>query len=677
MKKNYLFSALVLLSFAINSQTKSGVQTPRSSLNPRVLQKEGESLIIESSNKSSAVFQNYGWSVKPVLPSGRWATGPTFSKNCINNTDIGYIYLIGGSDAAFLNTNANTRYNTATGTYSNMAALPVTRSQVTPLKVGNRIFVIGGYSGNFLPTSSNNIYNIATNTWTTGAAMPTAVGDYAASIYKDSLIYFVGGYNGFFDVNTVQIYNTFLNTWSTGTAKSGNAVDGARMGISGNKIVFVGGYSQFLEATQSAAWLGTINQNNPNTIVWSALPAYPAGPAGRLAGGVAFEGDGLVYFAGGDPDGEGTTALNSIYAYNTITNVWDNGPNMPVGVNNIVTLSGIVHNDSLYLATMGGYNGSVVTTSHYWLNLGPAAPQPTVQNGASYCEGGSATLTASNAVTYSWTPGTALSVTNIPNPVTTSSVNITYSVTMTKAYGCPITSVVDVTVNPLPIVTASVNNQIICSGDTVFFSGNGASTYTWTGGVVNNVAFTPTITDTYTVTGNLNGCQNSAVITVTTNPLPAISVVSSESLLCAGSSATLTASGGLSYTWSPVTSSVNTVVVSPTTTVQYTVSGTGSNGCINTATITQNVSLCTGISKNEKNNLSLFPNPSEGDLEILINYASESLTVEIYNILGETVLKQAVNSHATLNISDLAQGLYVLKILDKNIKIAEQKFIKK
>jgi uncharacterized repeat protein (TIGR03803 family) len=59
---------------------------------------------------------------------------------------------------------------------------------------------------------------------------------------------------------------------------------------------------------------------------------------------------------------------------------------------------------------------------------------------------------------------------------------------------------------------------------------------------------------------------------------PQLTLTSSGNTICPGSSATLTASGAVSYVWSngATTSSVN---VSPTDTTVYSVIGTGSNGC--------------------------------------------------------------------------------------------------
>jgi hypothetical protein len=534
-------------------------------------------------------FQQYGWDVMTALPGGRWATGPVFAKPCLSSTDTGYIYLISGGDASFANTTLNTRYNTVTGAYSTLAPIPQSRTQISPVYVNGKIYVIGGYGASFSPVNTNSIYDIATNTWTTGAPMPQPVGDYAVGLYNDSLIYFVGGYSGSVDVNTVQIYNTYTNTWVAGTPKTGTAVAGCRMGISGNKIVLMGGYSQTLAATQSTAVLGTINTAAPATITWSALPNYPAGPAGRHGAGVAFQDNGLVYFAGGDPNGQGTQVITAAYAYNTILSQWEVGPNMPVGVSNITNLAGIIANDSLSMVTMGGYNGSVVVSSNHWLNIGPAAPLPTGPADVAICNGSSTTLTAMNAMSYVWSPATNLSSTTTASTVANPSSTITYTVTMDKGYGCPVVDPVTVTVNPLPAVVANATASAVCAGSPVTLSGSGTATsYTWDNSVMDNVAFTPAATTTYMVTGtDANGCTNTDMVTVTVNALPTVVANATATAVCDGSPVTLTGSGAASYTWD--NSVMDNVAFNPAATTTYMVTGTDANGCTNTDMVTVTV----------------------------------------------------------------------------------------
>jgi hypothetical protein len=80
-------------------------------------------------------------------------------------------------------------------------------------------------------------------------------------------------------------------------------------------------------------------------------------------------------------------------------------------------------------------------------------------------------------------------------------------------------SVADTIVIPGTLtVTANASSDSICAGQAVTLYGSGALNYTWTGAVVNNVPFSPIITQTYIVTGtDANGCTNTSYITITIN----------------------------------------------------------------------------------------------------------------------------------------------------------------
>jgi hypothetical protein len=198
------------------------------------------------------------------------------------------------------------------------------------------------------------------------------------------------------------------------------------------------------------------------------------------------------------------------------------------------------------------------------------------------CTGSPVTLNGSGASTYTWTGAVTDNVAF--NPTVTD----TYTVTGTDANGCSNTDMITVTVNSLPTVVANATATTICEGSPVTLSGSGASTYTWTGSVTDNVAFNPTVTDTYTVTGtDANGCTNTDMITVNVNPAPAVVGNATSTSVCAGSSVTLTGSGATSYTWTGgVTDGVSFV---PASTDTYTVTGTDANGCTNTDEVTVTV----------------------------------------------------------------------------------------
>jgi gliding motility-associated-like protein len=171
-----------------------------------------------------------------------------------------------------------------------------------------------------------------------------------------------------------------------------------------------------------------------------------------------------------------------------------------------------------------------------------------------------------------------------------------------------------VTVTPVPPVPASITGTSpVCPGSENYSIGNvaGATGYTWSvsgaGGSISSGQGTTAIIASWPVSGTgivsvtaNNGCGSSSVATYTVqvNPLPVISVSSAPPAVCAGSSALLTASGGVSYTWvgGTVPSTGATVNISPIVNTTYTVKGTNANGCVNTATINITVNSIPGMS---------------------------------------------------------------------------------
>ena len=110
---------------------------------------------------------------------------------------------------------------------------------------------------------------------------------------------------------------------------------------------------------------------------------------------------------------------------------------------------------------------------------------------------------------------------------------------------------VSLQVNPLPTVTANASTTTVCAGSSVTLTGSGATSYIWTGGVIDGIVFIPLSTNTYTVTGtNGNNCSNTATITVTVNTLP-VAVPSSNSPVCLGGMINLSSPTiiGATYNW--------------------------------------------------------------------------------------------------------------------------------
>ncbi|WP_317897305.1 LamG-like jellyroll fold domain-containing protein [Aurantibacillus circumpalustris] len=204
------------------------------------------------------------------------------------------------------------------------------------------------------------------------------------------------------------------------------------------------------------------------------------------------------------------------------------------------------------------------------------------------CEGDSPTLTANGAISYTWEPGTLTTTVITPTPVITT----VYSLTGSSAAGClsSNTATQPITVNPLPLVTANASTLLVCSGSSVSLFGSGATTYTWSGSVLNNISFTPSASGSYTVTGtDVNLCQNTATISFTVDPVPSVSANITSTTICNGQSLTLSGNGATTYSWTGgITDGIS---FTPITTGNYTLSGFSTAGCSNTNVVVASVSI--------------------------------------------------------------------------------------
>jgi hypothetical protein len=281
------------------------------------------------------------------------------------------------------------------------------------------------------------------------------------------------------------------------------------------------------------------------------------------------------------------------------------------------------------------------------------------------CNGFSTTVTGFGANSYTWTGST------FTGSIVQPSISVgagSYSVVGVSGSCNSASSIVIYTMSP-PILTLTASSYTHCPNKPISMSVSGASFYTWspcaggylsicTGAGVN--AFAPT-TMTYTVVGNVLGCSASASIVISVIPDPPITATTNQSLICAGDAATLTASGGGNYTWTP--SGNGTVnIVSPTVTTTYSVYGTGTNVCIGTGTVTQNVSPCTSLYSGEATleQVKIFPNPFKDELKIV----SEKLAlIKLLDASGKEIMRKEIKGEVNINTSQLAKGIYFIHFI--------------
>ncbi len=281
------------------------------------------------------------------------------------------------------------------------------------------------------------------------------------------------------------------------------------------------------------------------------------------------------------------------------------------------------------------------------------------------CQGTSLTLSGSGAASYSWTGGVNDNQAFVP--ASTGS----YSLTGYSQAGCASTNsvVVSVTVHALPLVTASASSPSLCAGELTTLSGSGAVTYTWTSGVLDNTAFAPATSAIYTVTGtDLNGCGNTATVNVVVYALPILTVSTTNTMICAGETTTLTVSGATSYSWSTGDSTPE-IVQTLNGTTNFTVSGIDANGCSNLSFVTQMVNECTGLEHLQETakQMLVYPNPTDGIITIETGIETE---IRLLNVAGQVVGRQhLVKGKNLLDLTALEKGLYFVKSGDRSFKI--------
>jgi hypothetical protein len=211
------------------------------------------------------------------------------------------------------------------------------------------------------------------------------------------------------------------------------------------------------------------------------------------------------------------------------------------------------------------------------------------------CAGEPITLFLQGASTYVFRGGGFQPTSGVPfyPPVLPSYPGrVSYVVDGTDTNGCMETDFIDFNINPLPAVTIIASDTSVCAGSSVTLTGAGASSYSWSGGVSNGVAFVPSGSASYTVTGtDVNNCSNSATKNITVNPTPVASAGNDQTIII-GDSARLIGTGGSTYRWTynnAFLSAKDTIIVKPQTSSTYSVIVTNVFKCSSSANVTVNV----------------------------------------------------------------------------------------
>jgi hypothetical protein len=269
----------------------------------------------------------------------------------------------------------------------------------------------------------------------------------------------------------------------------------------------------------------------------------------------------------------------------------------------------------------------------------------------------------------------------------TYSVAGTYNDTLSSVAGCDSIIVTQLTVNPIPSVSAS-NSGPACENGTINLNAvtTGVS-YSWTGpnsfsSSLQNptlTSVTPAMSGTYSIlVTDVNSCQSQATTNVVVNPLP-IATAGSNSPVCESGQIDLTSTGGILYAWAGpngfTSTSQNPSIPNATLAMSgtYMVTVSDANGCANTTIAVVTVQTCVGLQQisTTGKQISIVPNPNNGIFTI---QSDEELgAVEIYNGIGQLVLKQISKSRSLeINMSEQHAGIYYVKVAGRSLKVVKQ-----
>jgi len=186
---------------------------------------------------------------------------------------------------------------------------------------------------------------------------------------------------------------------------------------------------------------------------------------------------------------------------------WTNGPaTAAYQVNPTAALS---------IYTVTGFNTTNTCTATRTIAIAAITPSLNVTTPVSMCEGGSATVTASGATTYTWN-GTPMGGNNVfvASPAQTSTY-VLIANTNSITTNCSTTRTVQVVVNAIPTLSVTKTRATICKGETNTLTATGAASVVWQGtlGITNIITVKPTTTTTYTLIGtSAEGCTNTAQV---------------------------------------------------------------------------------------------------------------------------------------------------------------------
>ncbi len=298
-----------------------------------------------------------------------------------------------------------------------------------------------------------------------------------------------------------------------------------------------------------------------------------------------------------------------------------------------------------------------------------AAATASVTGTTTFCQGGSAVITASSGSSYAWSNG-----------ATTQSITVTtsgnYSCVVTSGTCSSSTSPIVITMNARPTAAIAASGPLnFCSPGTVTLTASAGQSYVWSNG-----ATTPSITlntsGSYSVVvTNAAGCtsNNTATAAVNVSPQPTVTIAAVPlTKLLPGQtttiSATATPTGTYTYTWykegvAVAGANSSSISVNLEKIGSYSVAVTNAGGCSKT-------SNSLAIADSASSQLYILPNPNTGRFTVMYySNANTNYNMRIFDSKGAAVFskKYAIGTayqSMPVEMRQAASGTYIIALYD-------------
>lgn len=250
-----------------------------------------------------------------------------------------------------------------------------------------------------------------------------------------------------------------------------------------------------------------------------------------------------------------------------------------------------------------------------------------------------------------------------------------YTISYATTGGCPASGTVTVTVDPIPDASFTFANNV-CENAPAYLLVPATAGGTWSGTGVNSTSglFDPSVSGdgSFVISYCVGSCNTCTQETIVVNPLPIVNASANQGI-CPGDSVQITATGALTYVWTPSSTLSSSTIANPfasptNSPTTYVVTGTAANGCTDTAdvvvtiftpatiTFSGGTQVCEGdslqITANNVSNVTWTPSATVGSPNSATTYVFPTNN-EMYTVSGEDANGCAVSNTINITVNNI------------------------